>query len=110
MRTEFITADGGQLSSLRCGGTIFRLFAPSNVRELSEYCSSNSGERYKILGGLTNTLVLSGGVKEIAVISDNMRGLTVEGHTIKAFAGEKLTKVAAVARTSSEYRALSAER
>ena len=99
MRTEFITADGGQISSLRCGGTIFRLFAPSNVRELSEYCSRNRGERYKILGGLTNTLVLSGGVKEIAVISDNMRGLTVEGHTIKAFAGEKLTKVATVART-----------
>lgn len=98
MITEFITVDSAQISSLRCGGPLKRLIAPCNIRELSDFCKERSTEDYVIIGGLTNTLVLSGGVSEIVVTSDNMRGITVEGTVIKAFGGEKLSNVVKTAR------------
>jgi len=98
MITELFSADSSLISSLRCGGLLKRTIAPSNVRELSKFCNRHSGEEFRIIGNLSNTLVLSGGVNEIVVMSGNMRGLTVEGTVIKAFAGEKLSAVAKAAR------------
>ncbi len=98
MITEFLTADCEIISSLRCGGKLHRLIAPTNVRELTDFCRDRQKGNYIIVGGLTNTLVLSGGVTDIAVTCANMRGVTVEGTVMKAFCGEKTSAVSRVAR------------
>lgn len=99
MITEFIEADTSLMSSLRCGGVIKRLFAPSRPTEFLRLREEYPDEDLLIIGGLTNTLVLSGGVENITVTSANMRGLTVEGCVIKAFAGEKISNVVRTAKT-----------
>lgn len=99
MRTTFIAAEASLISSIRCGGKIERLFAPYVLSDVLRLKDEYPDEKLRIAGGLTNTLVLSSGVKDIVITSENMRGLTVEGNVIKAFAGEKLSNVAKTART-----------
>lgn len=99
MKTRFIAAESSLISSLRCGGRLERLFAPYVLSDVLRLKEDYPDEKIRIIGGLTNTLVLSHGVKDIVITSENMRGLTVEGSVIKAFAGEKLSNVAKTART-----------
>lgn len=95
---RFISVPASQISSLRCGGLLEKVFAPSSIREAEEFFSENPCDNCTVIGGLTNTLVLSGGLKNFAVISDGLTGVTVEGDTIKASSGEKLANIARLAR------------
>lgn len=98
MEIEFFSASAAQLSTLRCGGLLKRVFAPTSIRDLQRVFTPDNEEATVIAGDFSNTLVLSGGVDEVTVISDNLRGVTVEGDVIKAAAGEKLSHVARLAR------------
>ncbi|MBR1747848.1 MAG: UDP-N-acetylmuramate dehydrogenase [Clostridia bacterium] len=92
MSIEQIAVSAASVSSLRCGGEIRRACFPRGVKDLREVYES-CGDEVIFLGGLTNTLVTDEGVDEVALFSDRLKGLSVEGETLVAGAGEKLVKV-----------------
>lgn len=98
MEAVTISVSAAQISSLRCGGTLERVFVPSGEKSLDSLYNGYGGEKFTVLGGLTDTLVLSGGVKEPVILTEELRGLTVEGDLVKASAGERLSHIASVVR------------
>lgn len=98
MESVYLSVPASQHSSLRCGGVLEKVFAPLSMRELASFYEGNDCSSITIVGALTNTLVLSGGVSDAVIMTDNLRGVSVEGDIIKAAAGEKLAHVARVAK------------
>ena len=87
------------ISSLGCGGILKKAIYPQSVRELSEAVNTYREEKFIILGGLTNTVVLED-FDGIAVFSDLFRGVSVCGNFITAKAGEPLSHICGIAQYS----------
>jgi len=89
------------VSTLRAGGIIENAFFPETVEELTEFYRRLGGESLHICGGLTNTLVLSGGVKEKTVFTDFLRKAYAENDCLILGAGEKLAQAAYLAEANA---------
>ena len=96
MRTDLICVSAATISSLRAGGPFYRACYPKDLSDIKEVFE-RYGDDVVFVGGLTNTLVCDDGVEEVALFSDRLRGIEVEGEVLSAAAGEKLAKVARVA-------------
>ena len=99
MRAESLSVPAAQISSLKCGGVLKKAFIPSFISDLEGCEEIFDGETGHILGGITNTLVLSSGVDEPVVLTENLRGFTVNNDEIAAYAGERVSFLATLAKS-----------
>lgn len=92
--------DVSSLSPVGCGAVIQRAFYPESVDELKRIAKCLSVEEYVILGGVTNTLILSDW-KGCAVFTDQLKGISVRGTQVKVRSGERLSHLCGVAQYMS---------
>lgn len=85
------------LSPVGCGAVIKRAFYPENIEELQCLSKKLSVDEYVVLGGVTNTLVLSDWAG-CAVFTDQLKGVSVRDCFLKVKAGERVSKVCGVAQ------------
>ncbi len=92
---RFCTIKAGELSTLKAGGLLSKVYYPSTIEELhqlSKYINDNNKE-YIIIGSLSNTLVLDGGYDGIIISGKNIKGIDIEKNIIRAGCGESLLKL-----------------
>lgn len=92
--------DSGAASSLKCGGSLKRVYLPENVSQLCAVGALIRLENatYRIIGRLTNTLVMDEGYDGIVISTERLKGLDVQGDEIYAGSGEKLSSVVLAAK------------
>lgn len=98
MNTTLVQIEAKDSSAIRCGGTLCRVAMPQNYQDIEDFCIKYYGEEKIIVGALSNTLVLSGGVSKLAISTKMLRGFRVENDIIEAYSGEKLAKIAQIAQ------------
>lgn len=98
MDIALLQIEAKESSAVKCGGTLYRVAMPQTYEEIVTLCHKYYGEEMTIVGGLTDTLVLSGGENKLCISTKMLKGATVENDTIEAFCGESLAKVAQIAQ------------
>ena len=96
MSKELFRVSAATVSSLKAGGELRRACFPKDERDLTEIYE-RFGDDVLFFGGLTNTLVPDQGLDEVALFSDEIKGVFFEGEKVVACAGERLSKVARLA-------------
>lgn len=86
-------------SSFRTGGKADRVIFPESSEELVTALRENPDAA--VLGNLSNTLVLDGGIDGTVIITTKLNSVSVNGSTVTAAAGASLTSVAVAARDAS---------
>ncbi len=86
-------------SSFRTGGKAANIIFPESTEELVTALRENPGAA--VLGNLSNTLVLDGGIDGTVIITTKLNSVSVNGNTVTAAAGASLTSVAVAARDAS---------
>lgn len=89
-----------KVSSLRCGGTLNRVVAVQNKEDIIEICNKFVGEEKIIIGNLSNTLVLSGGVDKLCFSTRLLKGINIDNEVLEVGSGECLAKVAQIAQSN----------
>lgn len=86
-------------SSFRTGGKAANIIFPESTEEFVTALRENPGTA--VLGNLSNTLVLDGGIDGTVIITTKLNSVSVNGNTVTAAAGASLTSVAVAARDAS---------
>ena len=86
-------------SSFRIGGKAANIIFPESTEEFVTALRENPGAA--VLGNLSNTLVLDGGIDGTVIITTKLNSVSVNGNTVTAAAGASLTSVAVAARDAS---------
>ena len=86
-------------SSFRTGGKAANIIFPESTEEFVTALRENPGAA--VLGNLSNTLVLDGGIDGTVIITTKLNSVSVNGNTVTAAAGALLTSVAVAARDAS---------
>lgn len=86
-------------SSFRTGGKAANIIFPESTEEFVTALRENPGAA--VLGNLSNTLVLDGGIDGTVIITTKLNSVSVNGNTVTAAAGASLTSVAVAARDAS---------
>ena len=86
-------------SSFRTGGKAANIIFPESTEEFVTALRENPGAA--VLGNLSNTLVLDGGIDGTVIITTKLNSVSVNGNTVTAAAGASLTSVAIAARDAS---------
>ena len=86
-------------SSFRTGGKAAKIIFPESTEEFVTALRENPGAA--VLGNLSNTLVLDGGIDGTVIITTKLNSVSVNGNTVTAAAGASLTSVAIAARDAS---------
>ena len=86
-------------SSFRTGGKAANIIFPESTEEFVTALRENPGAA--VLGNLSNTLVLDGGIDGTVIITTKLNSVSVNGNTVTAAAGASLTSVAVAAREAS---------
>ena len=86
-------------SSFRTGGKAANIIFPESTEEFFTALRENPGAA--VLGNLSNTLVLDGGIDGTVIITTKLNSVSVNGNTVTAAAGASLTSVAVAARDAS---------
>ena len=86
-------------SSFRTGGKAANIIFPESTEEFVTALRENPGAA--VLGNLSNTLVLDGGLDGTVIITTKLNSVSVNGNTVTAAAGASLTSVAVAARDAS---------
>ena len=86
-------------SSFRTGGKAANIIFPESTEEFATALRENPGAA--VLGNLSNTLVLDGGIDGTVIITTKLNSVSVNGNTVTAAAGASLTSVAVAARAAS---------
>ena len=86
-------------SSFRTGGKAANIIFPESTEEFVTALRENPGA--SVLGNLSNTLVLDGGIDGTVIITTKLNSVSVNGNTVTAAAGASLTSVAIAARDAS---------
>ena len=86
-------------SSFRTGGKAANIIFPESTEEFVTALRENPGAA--VLGNLSNTLVLDGGIDGTVIITTKLNSVSVNGNTETAAAGASLTSVAVAARDAS---------
>lgn len=86
-------------SSFRTGGKAANIIFPESTEEFVTALRENPGAA--VLGNLSNTLVLDGGIDGTVIITTKLNSVSVNGNTVTAAAGTSLTSVAVAARDAS---------
>lgn len=86
-------------SSFRTGGKAANIIFPESTEEFVTALRENPGAA--VLGNLSNTLVLDGGIDGTVIITTKLNSVSVNGNTVTADAGASLTSVAVAARDAS---------
>ena len=86
-------------SSFRTGGKAAKIIFPESTEEFVTALRENPGAA--VLGNLSNTLVLDGGIDGTVIITTKLNSVSVNGNTVTAAAGTSLTSVAVAARDAS---------
>lgn len=86
-------------SSFRTGGKAANIIFPESTEEFVTALRENPGAA--VLGNLSNTLVLDGGIDGTVIITTKLNSVSVNGNTVIAAAGASLTSVAVAARDAS---------
>ena len=86
-------------SSFRTGGKAANIIFPESTEEFVTALRENPGA--SVLGNLSNTLVLDGGIDGTVIITTKLNSVSVNGNTVTAAAGASLTSVAVAARDAS---------
>lgn len=86
-------------SSFRTGGKVANIIFPESTEEFVTALRENPGAA--VLGNLSNTLVLDGGIDGTVIITTKLNSVSVNGNTVTAAAGALLTSVAVAARDAS---------
>lgn len=86
-------------SSFRTGGKAANIIFPESTEELVTALRENPGAA--VLGNLSNTLVLDGGIDGTVIITTKLNSVSVNGNTVTAAAGASMTSVAVAARDAS---------
>ena len=98
MDATLVQIEARDSSAIKCGGTLHLVAMPQNYQEIEEICIKYHGEEKIIVGGLTNTLVLSGGEEKLCLSTKMLKGVTVDSDIIEALSGESLAKIAQIAQ------------
>ena len=73
---------------LKVGGIAELLFMPKSLEELQEFVIAHIGEKFTILGAVSNSLILQGGIRGIVIKTTNLNKITLlENYQIKAESG-----------------------
>lgn len=86
-------------SSFRTGGKAANIIFPESTEEFVTALRENPGAA--VLGNLSNTLVLDGGIDGTVIITTKLNSVSVNGNTVTTAAGASLTSVAVAARDAS---------
>ena len=86
-------------SSFRTGGKAANIIFPESTEEFVTALRENPGAA--VLGNLSNTLVLDGGIDGTVIITTKLNSVSVNGNNVTAAAGASLTSVAVAARDAS---------
>ena len=86
-------------SSFRSRGKAANIIFPESTEEFVTALRENPGAA--VLGNLSNTLVLDGGIDGTVIITTKLNSVSVNGNTVTAAAGASLTSVAVAARDAS---------
>lgn len=86
-------------SSFRTGGSADVVLFPENAEEL--IAAKKENPSFPVLGNMSNTLILDGGISGGVIITTKMNGVSVSGNTVEAMAGATLSAVACAARDHS---------
>ena len=86
-------------SSFRTGGKAANIIFPESTEEFVTALRENPGAA--VLGNLSNTLALDGGIDGTVIITTKLNSVSVNGNTVTAAAGASLTSVAVAARDAS---------
>ena len=86
-------------SSFRTGGKAANIIFPESTEEFVTALRENPGAA--VLGNLSNTLVLDGGIDGTVIITTKLNSVSVNGNTVTAAAGASLASVAVAARDAS---------
>ena len=93
--------DLSKYSSMKTGGIAEKCYFPENAAELCNIVSGleNDGERYQILGNMSNVLIPDGKVEFVPVITTNMKNTQITENddgsvSVYAECGVMLTKLA----------------
>lgn len=95
IENDFCTAQASEISTLKAGGALKKVYYPSSTAdliELSNYIKERE-ENYIIIGKLSNTLVLDGGYDGITISAKKIRGIEIDDNFISAGSGESLLKI-----------------
>ena len=76
-------------SSFRTGGKAANIIFPESTEEFVTALRENPGAA--VLGNLSNTLVLDGGIDGTVIITTKLNSVSVNGNTVTAAAGASLT-------------------
>ncbi len=97
MKTDLTPLDASKISSLGAGGMFKNVCIVKEKGDIRRFYEKYGGEKILIAGGLTNTLVLSGGTDEKVLFCGLFKGTEVKSEYIKCLAGERLCAVASEA-------------
>lgn len=86
-------------SSFRTGGKAANIIFPESTEEFVTALRESPGAA--VLGNLSNTLVLDGGIDGTVIITTKLNSVSVNGNNVTAAAGASLTSVAVAARDAS---------
>ncbi len=86
-------------SSFRTGGNTDVLLFPESIEEL--IAAKRENPSFPVLGNMSNTLVLDGGIPGGVIVTTKMNGISVSGNTVEAMAGATLSAVACASRDNS---------
>ena len=86
-------------SSFRTGGKAAKIIFPESTEEFVTALRENPGAA--VLGNLSNTLVLDGGIDGTVILTTKLNSVSVNGNTVTAAAVASLTSVAVAARDAS---------
>ena len=89
-----------KLSTFAAGGMVQNLVLPADVAQLQAAIRLLSSVRYHVLGAGSNTLISDFGL-EWVLSTRALKGIAVEGQTIRAAAGESLPNLAKAALEAS---------
>ncbi len=100
MDARILKVEAEKVSALRCGGSLNRVVMPRSEEEIVTVCQYFCGEDKVVVGGLSNTLVLSGGENRLCFSTKLLKGIEVSGEGLEVGSGESLIKVSQFAQSN----------
>ena len=100
MSTDLVEVDSSIISYLKCGGKLKKAVFPTSVQDLENIAVRHDNDEFAFFAKMSNVVVM-GDYNGIAVMSDGIKGIKKDGVYIKAYCGESLRKVCAIARDYS---------
>lgn len=97
MKTDLTRLDVSKISSLGAGGILKNTYFVKEKADLGRFFEEYGGEKVLVIGGLTDTLVLSGGIETKVLYTGLFKGIGVKGEVMSCLAGERLCAVSSEA-------------